>query len=64
MRHSLVMLERRSVLMRLSPLKDLSALHEVTGRVRRIVTRTLMLGYKLEILGNVEERVEGRQLEL
>ena len=49
------MLDLRSVLICLSPLKGLSAEHEVTGSVQRIVARTLMLGKKLEIRGNVEE---------
>ena len=43
-RHSLFMLDLRTVLIHLSPLKDLSAVHEVTGRVQRIVTRAVMLG--------------------
>ncbi len=51
---SLLMLDLRAVLIRLSPLKDLSAEHEVTGSVQRIVARTLMLGKKLEIRGNVD----------
>ncbi len=58
---SLLMLDLRAVLIRLSPLKDLSAEHEVTGSVQRIVARTLMLGKKLEIRGNVDERVEGSE---
>ncbi len=57
------MLDLRTVLIRLSPLKDLSAVHGVTGRVQRIVTRALILGQKLEILVNVEERVEGSEFE-
>ena len=38
------MLDLRTVLIRLNPLKDLSVVHEVTGRVQRKVTRALMLG--------------------
>lgn len=41
-------LDRRTVLMRLSPLKDRSALQEVTGRVQRTVTRAWSLG-KIQI---------------
>ena len=43
-RRSLFMLDLRTVLIRSSPLKDLSAVHEVTWMVQRIVTRVLMLG--------------------
>ena len=42
-RRSLLMLDLKTVLICLSPLKDLSAVHEVAGRVQRIVTRALML---------------------
>ncbi len=44
MRRSLLMLDLSVVLTLLSPLKDLSAVQEVTGRVQRTVTRALMLG--------------------
>ena len=57
------MLDLRTVLIRLSSLKDLSAVHDVTERVQRIVTRALMLGQKLEIRVNVEERVQGSDFE-
>ena len=41
---SLLMLDLRTVLMYLISLKNLLAVHEVTGNVQRIVTRALMLG--------------------
>ena len=43
-RRLFLLLDIRTVLIHLSPLKDLSAVHEVTGRVQKIVTRVLMLG--------------------
>ena len=43
-RHSLLMPDLKTVLIHLSPLNDLSVVHEVTGKVQRIVTRALMLG--------------------
>ena len=36
---SLLVVDLRAVLIRLSPLNDLSAVHEVTGKMQRIVTR-------------------------
>ena len=62
-RRSLLMLDLRIILIRLSQIKNLSAVLEITGRVQRIVTRALMLGQKLKILVNVEERVEGSEFE-
>ena len=46
---SLLIVDLKEVLIRLSPLNDLSAVHKVTGKMQRIVTRALMLGKKLEI---------------
>ena len=46
---SLLMVDLRVVLILLSPLNDLSALQEVTGRIQRIVMRALILGKKLEV---------------
>ena len=40
-----VMEDRKAVFVRFSPLKDLSAEQLVTGRVHKMVTNTLMLGY-------------------
>ena len=53
------MLDRTTVLMRLSPLNERSALQEVAGRVQTTVTRALIFGQNPEIFGNVEERDEG-----
>ena len=58
-RRSLLTVDRAAVLMRLSPLKERSALHEVTGRVQRTVTRAWIFGKNPEIFGKVEERDEG-----
>ena len=38
------MVDLRAVLILLSPLNDLSAVQEVTGRIQRIVMRALILG--------------------
>ena len=46
---SLLMVDLRAVLILLSPLNDLSAVQEVTGRIRRIVMRALILEEKLEV---------------
>ena len=60
---SLLIVDLRAVLIRLSPLYDLSAVHEVTGKMQRIVTRALMLGKKLEIRGKVELSADGSEAE-
>jgi len=46
----------------LKSLKDLLTWQEVIGRMQRIIRNTLMLGKKLEILGNVQERVRPSEL--
>ena len=43
MRRSLLMLDLMEVLMRFKPLNDLSEVQEVTGRVHRIWSKTVML---------------------
>ena len=47
----------------LSSLNDLSAVHEVTGKMQRIVTRASMLGKKLEIRGEAEVSADGSEAE-
>ncbi len=61
-KRSLDIVDLKFVFTRLSPLNDRSAVHEVTGRVNRIVMRAFMLGKKREILGRVDERVVGSAL--
>ena len=43
-RRSLVMVDLMEVFMRYNPLNDLSEVQEVTGRVQRIWSKTVMLG--------------------
>ena len=45
----IALVDLRAVLILLSPLNDLSAVQEVTGRIMRIVKRALILGEKLEV---------------
>lgn len=49
----------KGVLIRFSPLKDLSAEHDVTGSVQRIVTRALMFGYIELMCLRVSVRLDG-----
>ena len=60
---SLLIVDLREVLIHLSPLNDLPAVHVVTGKMQRIVTRALMLGKKLEIGGKVEVSADGSEAE-
>ena len=57
---SVVIHERKAVLTRFSPLKDLSAEHAVTGRVHMILTSVVMLGH-IQVVGRrVSLGVDGR----
>ena len=55
-----VMDERIRDLIRFSPLKDLSAEQLVTGRMQKILTKTLMLGYIEDTFLRVSASVEGK----
>ena len=57
---SVVIHERKTVLTRFSPLKDLSAEHVVTGRVHRILTSVVMLGHIQVVCRRVSLGVDGR----
>ena len=59
----MLIVDLRVLLICLSSLNDLSAVHEVTGKMQRIVTRALMLGNKLEIRGEVEVSADGSEAE-
>ena len=58
-RRSLLMLDLSAVLICFSPLNDLSAVHKVTWRVQRTVTRAFILGKKVETRVNVADSDEG-----
>ena len=52
--HSVVMDDRKAVLIRFSPLKDRSAEQVVTGRVHKILNKALILGYTLHKTFNLQ----------
>ena len=54
----MLIVDLRALLICLSSLNDLSAVHEVTGKMQRIVTRALMLGR-----GEVEVSTDGSEAE-
>ena len=58
---SLHMVDLRAVLILLSPLNDLSAVQEVTGKIERIVARALILGGKLKVRDKVELNADGSE---
>ena len=45
----MVIEDRKAVLMRLGPLKDLSAEQVVTGRVHKMLIKALIIGYMAEV---------------
>ena len=57
---SVIIEDRRGVLILFSPLKDLSAEQLVTGKVHMMVISTWMLGYIGVTRRRVEERVVGK----
>ena len=61
-RRLLAMVDLRDVLIRFSPLNDLSELWDVTGRVQSISSKTLMLANIDEVWGNVRWSLVGRKL--
>ena len=58
----LVMLDLNGVLILFSPLNDLSAEQEVTGRVQSILIRAVILGYMELVCCKVSVRVVGKLL--
>ena len=61
-KRELVIADLNSVFILFSPLKDLSAEQLVTGRVQRILTRAVMLGYIGPTCLNVSVRLVGKLL--
>ena len=60
-KRSFPIVDMRGVLILFSPLKLLSAEQEVTGKVQRINSRTLIFGKRNEAWGSVEDSVVGRE---
>ncbi len=60
-KRSFPMVDLKAVLIRFRPLNDLSAEHDLTGRVQRICNRILMFGNIVVTWGNVKDGEFGRE---
>ena len=56
----MVIEDLKAVLIRLSPLKDLSAEQLVTGRVHKMLIKALMFGYIAKVCPSVVVGLNGR----